>query len=60
MVCSPRWGTMPSADLKLPPEFTEAHPILAAAAAPAPRAGSGAAAAASSAPQGLRDAWYGF
>src|SRR4051794_24716845 len=34
-VCSPRWGTMPSAEMKLPPEFADPLPPRAAAAAPA-------------------------
>jgi pimeloyl-ACP methyl ester carboxylesterase len=59
MVCAPRWGTMPSAEMKLPPELADppAQREVAAAAAPT---GSGVAPDAGKAPQGVRDIWYGF
>jgi len=60
LVCSPRWGTMPSAELKLPPELVDPHPKNAAAAAPPTPTGSGASPDIAKAPRGLRDLWYGF
>ncbi len=61
LVCSPHWGTTPSAELKLPPELAEARPHLEAAAAPAAApTGSGAAADSAKAPRGFREVWYGF
>ena len=60
LVCSPRWGTMPSAELKLPPELTEARPLREAVAAPAAPTGSGAASDSAKAPRGFREVWYGF
>lgn len=63
MVCTPRWGTTPSAELKLPPDLAEARPrrpgaANTAATATAPT-GSGAAPDAAAA-VGFRDVWYGF
>jgi len=52
--CNPRWGTSPSAELKLPPELM--NPKKA-------RDGEGATTAASGAgkaPDTVRDTWYGF
>src|SRR5690348_10907814 len=43
LACAPRWGMMPSAEMKLPPELAEPHPQHAAAAAPSSPTGSGAA-----------------
>jgi pimeloyl-ACP methyl ester carboxylesterase len=59
MVCAPRWGTMPSAELKLPADMIEPR---------APRSsppgvttiGSGAAPQRAKASVGFRDVWYGF
>jgi pimeloyl-ACP methyl ester carboxylesterase len=59
MVCTPRWGTMPSAELKLPPDMIEPR---------GPRSsppglttiGSGAAPPSAKASVGFRDVWYGF
>ena len=46
MVCTPRWGTMPSAELKLPPDMAEPRaPRIAAAAGAVTPTGSGAVAA---------------
>ncbi len=60
-VCSPDWGTMPSAEMKLPPELADAHPQREAATATVAAAtGSGATRDSATAPQGLRDVWYGF
>jgi dienelactone hydrolase len=55
--CSPRWGTSPSGEMKLPPELADVHPEREAAAAPT---GSGAAADSAKAPYGFGDVWYGF
>lgn len=67
MVCTPRWGTMPSAELKLPPDLADARPQRpAASSAPSNRAppraptGSGAAPDGAKAAIGFRDVWYGF
>jgi dienelactone hydrolase len=60
LVCSPHWGTMPSAELKLPPESADQPGQRAAAAAPPAPTGSGAAPDSSKAPHGFRDVWYGF
>jgi dienelactone hydrolase len=59
MVCTPQWGTMPSAELKLPAEFATAGPPRTAATAPAP-AGSGNGPAAGKTVHAVRDVWYGF
>jgi dienelactone hydrolase len=59
MVCTPRWGTMPSADLKLPPDMFE--PRAPRAALPAvTTSGSGALPQGGKASVGFRDVWYGF
>jgi pimeloyl-ACP methyl ester carboxylesterase len=58
MVCSPRWGTMPSAELKLPAEFADAHPQHAAV--PTAPTGSGAGAGTPQPMRAVRDVWYGF
>ena len=60
LTCSPRWGTTPSAELKLPPEITEPHAVRTAAAEPAAQNGSGVGGDTSKAPQTFRDTWYGF
>jgi dienelactone hydrolase len=54
--CSPRWGTSPSAEMKLPSELADVHPQRDTAAA---TTGSGAAGANPKA-HGFRDVWYGF
>ena len=56
------WGTMPSADLKLPADMVDNHaPRIAEAAAPAPT-GSGVVANPDigKPSHGFRDVWYGF
>ncbi len=58
-VCSPRWGTNPSAEMKLPPELADTRPQREAATAPAAPTGSGPARESGKAPQ-FRDVWYGF
>lgn len=60
LVCSPHWGTMPSAEMKLPPELAAPQPQVTQAAAPAAPSGSGTAPAAEKTPHELRDIWYGF
>ena len=61
MVCKPRWGTMPSAELKLPAEMADTR-AQRAAAAPARTlpTGSGAAPDSAKPAVGFRDVWYGF
>jgi pimeloyl-ACP methyl ester carboxylesterase len=59
MVCTPSWGTMPSAQLKLPAEFADAglaHPEDHAATA----TGSGNGQHPGRRLQAVRDVWYGF
>jgi pimeloyl-ACP methyl ester carboxylesterase len=67
MVCTPRWGTMPSAELQLPPNLGDTHQsrvpgAVKTAAAPGASAptGSGAAANGAKASVEFRDVWYGF
>ena len=59
MVCAPRWGTMPSADLKLPPDMFEPRAPRAALSA-VTTSGSGALPQGGKASVGFRDVWYGF
>ena len=60
MVCSPRWGTLPSAELKLPADMADNHtPRIAEVAAPG-ATGSGAGPDTGKPPHGFRDVWYGF
>jgi pimeloyl-ACP methyl ester carboxylesterase len=59
MVCNPRWGTMPSAELKLPPDMIE--PRAPRAALPTVTAtGSGISSPSAKASVRFRDVWYGF
>jgi pimeloyl-ACP methyl ester carboxylesterase len=59
MVCQQHWGTMPSADLKLPPDMIE--PRAPHASPPgATTIGSGGAPPSAKASVGFRDVWYGF
>jgi pimeloyl-ACP methyl ester carboxylesterase len=60
LVCAPRWGTTPSAEMKLPPELADPPAQLAQVAAPASPTGSGTAPGAGKTLQELRDIWYGF
>ena len=60
LVCSPSWGTMPSAELKLPPDLTEIGPQSKTVAAPTAPSGSGAGSDSAKAPREFRDLWYGF
>lgn len=60
MVCKPRWGTMPSAELTLPPELTDPPAQREVAAKPAAPTGSGASPDAHKAAHRVRDVWYGF
>ncbi|HTV87894.1 MAG TPA: alpha/beta hydrolase [Stellaceae bacterium] len=59
MVCTPRWGTMPSAQLKLPPEFADSRAEYAADGTSA-SAGSGNSAHPGKPMHAVRDVWYGF
>ena len=58
--CSPRWGRMPSAEMKLPPELANPPAQRQAAAAPAAGTGSGGASDSGKPPHAVRDVWYGF
>lgn len=60
LVCAPRWGVMPSAEMKLPPELADPRPQRTATAAPAAPTGSGAAPDSGKTPHAFRDIWYGF
>lgn len=59
MVCAPRWGTRPSAEMKLPPELTGGSQQQASASVPDAPTGSGATPNNVKPPQ-FRDVWYGF
>ena len=59
MICTPRWGTMPSAELKLPADMAEARLHRPATPASAPT-GSGVSPQGARAAVGFRDVWYGF
>jgi len=58
--CNPNWGSLPSAELKLPPELARPQRVhdAAQAAVTGSEPGSGSAKAKSS--DGVRDTWYGF
>ena len=60
MVCAPRWGTTPSAEMRLPPELADPHPQREAASAPSSPTGSGVAPDSAKPMHGFRDIWYGF
>jgi pimeloyl-ACP methyl ester carboxylesterase len=60
LACSPRWGTTPSADLKLPPEMSGASSLPAVAAIPVTATGSGASPDEGKPRATVRDVWYGF
>ena len=60
MVCAPRWGTTPSAEMKLPPELADPLPQREAASAQSSPTGSGAAPDSAKPIHGFRDIWYGF
>jgi pimeloyl-ACP methyl ester carboxylesterase len=62
MACSPRWGTMPSAEMKLPADMADNRaPRIAEIAAPGPTgSGAGAGLDTGKPPHGFRDVWYGF
>jgi pimeloyl-ACP methyl ester carboxylesterase len=60
MACAPRWGAMPSAEMKLPADMADNRaPRIAEVAAPAPT-GSGVGPDTGKPPHGFRDVWYGF
>jgi pimeloyl-ACP methyl ester carboxylesterase len=59
MACAPRWGTMPSAELKLPPDMFEPRAPRASLSA-VTTSGSGASPQSGKASVGFRDVWYGF
>jgi pimeloyl-ACP methyl ester carboxylesterase len=59
MMCTPRWGTTPTAALKLPPDMIE--PRASRSSPPGVTTiGSGAAPKSAKAAVGFRDVWYGF
>jgi pimeloyl-ACP methyl ester carboxylesterase len=60
LVCSPRWGTRPSAEMKLPPELADPQPQRAEAAGRAWPTGSGTTPTTDTTPHEFRDVWYGF
>src|SRR4051794_6058593 len=59
MACSPRWGTMPSAELKLPPDMFEPR-VPRSTPQAVTTIGSGAAPQRAKAPARFPDVWYGF
>jgi hypothetical protein len=60
MQCTPRWGTHPSAELKLPPEMTNPRETKQRIADSGATGGSVGPSEASKTPAGVRDSWYGF
>ena len=58
--CTPKWGTAPSAALKLPPELTGGPVAEPVSTRPQASGASVAGSAAPAAPSGLVPAWYGF
>ena len=60
MVCAPRWGTMPSAELKLPPDMAEPRAPRAALPRRHDDRLRRRRRMAARPPDGFRDVWYGF
>src|SRR5437763_1251169 len=60
LACEPRWGSTPSAELKLPPELAEPKLARTSASPSAPTGSASPAIADSKAAGGFRDTWYGF
>lgn len=60
MNCTPNWGTMPSADLKLPPELADPGASHVPAVRPAAATGSGNGPTDGETQPHVRDVWYGF
>src|SRR5437763_2344336 len=60
LACEPRWGTTPSAEMKLPPELADPKLARNAATPSAPTGSASPATADSQAAGGFRDTWYGF
>ena len=60
LACEPRWGSTPSAELKLPPELADPKLARNTAAAAAPTGSASPATADGKAMGGFRDVWYGF
>jgi len=58
--CTPRWGTLPSAELNLPPELLRPRHVHDAAAQAEPTGGSAPVPPAGKTPEAVRDTWYGF
>src|SRR5437764_862679 len=53
--CQPHWGTLPSVEMKLPPEFSDPKPVRTATAGVATATGSGAATDDAPAPHRFKD-----
>ncbi len=60
MACEPRWGTTPSAELKLPPELADPKLARDAGAPAAPTGSASPAIDNGKVAGGFRDTWYGF
>jgi hypothetical protein len=60
LACEPRWGSTPSAELKLPPELADPKLARTSASPSAPTGSASPAIADSKAAGGFRDTWYGF
>lgn len=58
--CQPRWGTAPSAEMKLPPELADPPAVRAEAGATAIPTGSGTAATPAMPAGEVHHLWYGF
>ena len=60
LACAPRWGTTPSAELKLPPEMTDPHNARTAGSPRTAANGSGVGGDTGKPAHSVRDLWYGF
>jgi pimeloyl-ACP methyl ester carboxylesterase len=60
LACEPRWGTTPSAEMKLPPELADPKLARTSGMPAAPTGSASPATADSKASGGFRDTWYGF
>jgi len=60
LACEPRWGSTPSAELKLPPELADPKLARSAAATMSPTGSASPATDDGKVASGFRDTWYGF
>jgi pimeloyl-ACP methyl ester carboxylesterase len=60
LACEPRWGSTPSAELKLPPELADPKLARSTAATTSPTGSASPATDDGKVASGFRDTWYGF